>query len=61
MSGVARNQITKLGCEKYFCRDLHTEHRWRCSYTISITQKLLHFTLGKAAAGSWTGQAHRAH
>jgi hypothetical protein len=27
MGGVAKEYITKLGCEKYF----HTEHCWRCS------------------------------
>jgi hypothetical protein len=27
MGGVAKEYITKLGCEIYF----HTEHRWRCS------------------------------
>jgi len=30
MGGVAKEYITKLGCEKHFRRS-HTEHRWRCS------------------------------
>jgi hypothetical protein len=31
MSGVEKKWITKLRCEKYFCRVTYGEHHWRCS------------------------------
>jgi hypothetical protein len=31
MGGVAKEYITKLGCENIFSES-HTQHHWRCSY-----------------------------
>jgi hypothetical protein len=37
IGGVAKEYITKLGCEKYFARGLHTEYCWRWSYCIRFS------------------------